>query len=102
MTRRIRTSIQTDFEAGALRGRGKIRNVAEGGVFVGTTQLPSQGDLVVLSFRGASGPPLEVTGLVWWTTLEAPGPHRMPGFGMRLLDSSDEYERFYASLGAGI
>lgn len=98
MTKRIRTSIQTDFEAGALRGRGKIRNVAEGGVFVGTTAMPSQGELVVLSFRAQGGAPLEVSGLVWWTTADAPGPHRAPGFGMRLLEDSEEYSRFYDSL----
>ncbi len=98
MRRRIRTAIQTEFEAGAVHGKGKIRNVAEGGVFVGTHQVPTQGDLVVLSFRDKRGLPLEVSGLVWWTTMESPGPHRAPGFGMRLLDDSDEYSRFFESL----
>ena len=92
--RRIRTAIQTEFEAGALQGRGTIRNVAEGGLFVGTTQVPHQGDLVSLSFRDPKGRELDVSGLVWWTTTDEPGLHRAPGFGIRLLDDSEDYRRF--------
>ena len=99
MQKRIRTAIQTEFEAGALHGRGKIRNVAEGGVFVGTAQVPDQGDLVVLSFRDHRGREVDVSGLVWWTTADEPGPHRAPGFGMRLLEDSESYSRFLESLG---
>lgn len=98
MKRRIRTAIQTEFEAGALHGRGKIRNVAEGGLFVGTTQVPHQGDLVSLSFRDDKGRELGIEGLVWWTTADTPGNHRSPGFGLRLLEESEEYSRFFASL----
>jgi Tfp pilus assembly protein PilZ len=96
--RRIRTAIQTEFEAGELRGRGTIRNVAEGGLFVGTTQVPHQGNLVSLSFRDNKGRGLGVSGLVWWTTADEPGTHRAPGFGIRLLDDSDDYRRFLESL----
>jgi Tfp pilus assembly protein PilZ len=99
-TRRIRTAIQAEFEVGALHGRGKIRNVAEGGVFVGTNQVPHQGELVSLSFRDHRGRSLDVRGLVWWTTSDSPGIHRAPGFGMRLIEDSDDYSRFVASLGA--
>jgi Tfp pilus assembly protein PilZ len=98
MSKRIRTAIQTEFEAGALHGRGKIRNVAEGGVFVGTEQVPDQGELVVLSFRDGKGREVDVSGLVWWTTQETPGPHRSQGFGMRLLEDSEAYARFVDSL----
>jgi Tfp pilus assembly protein PilZ len=96
--RRIRTVIQTEFEAGRLHGRGKIRNLAEGGLFVGTTQVPRQGDLVTLSFRDHKGRELGVSGLVWWTTADEPGSHRAPGFGIRLLEDSDDYHRFLDSL----
>jgi hypothetical protein len=99
ITRRIRTAIQAEFEAGALHGRGKIRNVAEGGLFVGTTQVPHQGELVSLSFRDHKGRSLDVHGLVWWTTSDTPGIHRAPGFGIRLLEQSDAYSRFVTSLG---
>src|SRR5215468_6020617 len=87
---RIRTAIQTEFEAGELRGRGTIRNVAEGGMFVGTTQVPHQGNVVSLSFRDPKGRGLGVSGLVWWTTADEPGWHRAPGFAVRLLDDSED------------
>ncbi|MEM7410778.1 MAG: PilZ domain-containing protein [Myxococcota bacterium] len=98
MGTRIRTVIDTEFEAGSVHGKGKIRNVAEGGAFVGTSQVPDQGDLVVLSFRDGRGGRLDVSGLVWWTTSEAPGAHTRPGFGVRLLDDDPDYERFVESL----
>ena len=96
--RRFRTAIQTEFEAGALQGRGTIRNVTEGGLFVGTTQVPDQGDLVSVSFRDPKGRGLDVSGLVWWTTTDEPGSHRAPGFGMRLLEDSEAYRQFVESL----
>ncbi len=96
--RRIRAAIPAEFEAGALQGRGKIRNMAEGGLFVGTTQMPHQGELVSLSFRDHQGRELDLSGLVWWTTAEAPGSHRAPGFGIRLIEESEDYEHFLASL----
>jgi len=95
---RIRTAIQTEFEAGPLHGRGRIRNVAEGGLFVGTAQVPREGDLVSLSFRDHRGRELDVHGLVWWTTDESPGTHPVPGFGIRLLEDSDDYSRFLENL----
>lgn len=67
-------------------------------MFVGTTQMPHQGDLVSLSFRDHKGRELGLSGLVWWTTADAPGPHRAPGFGLRLLEDSDAYSRFLESL----
>jgi Tfp pilus assembly protein PilZ len=72
--------------------------VAEGGLFVGTAQVPREGDLVLLRFRDNRGKELDVHGLVWWTTREAPGNHRAPGFGIRLIEESDEYGHFFASL----
>jgi hypothetical protein len=98
--RRIRTAISAEFEAGALQGRGKIRNMADGGLFIGTTQMPHQGDLVSLSFRDHRGRELGVSGLVWWTTADEPGTHRAPGFGMRLIEESEDYDRFLESLRA--
>ena len=96
--RRIRTAIQAEFEAGALRGRGRIHNVTEGGLFLGTAQIPHEGELVSLSFRDQRGKPLGVNGLVWWTTNDAPGNHRAPGFGIRLIEDSDDYSRFLETL----
>ena len=98
MKKRIRTAIQAEFEAGDVQGKGKIRNVDEGGVFVGTSQIPHQGEMVVLSFRDMKGREVDITGLVWWTTTDEPGSHRAPGFGIRLLEESEAYSRFFQSL----
>jgi hypothetical protein len=97
-SRRIRTAIQTEFEAGALHGRGTIRNMAEGGLFVGSPQVPHQGELVSLSFRDNKGRALDLSGLVWWTTTDEPDWHKTPGFGIRLLEDSEAYRRFFDSL----
>jgi hypothetical protein len=88
-TTRARTSIQTEFQAGRLSGKGKIRNVGEGGLFVGTASIPAQGDYVQVRFRTPAGDPMEVAGMVWWTTGRH---HRNPGFGLRLLTAGDRYQ----------
>ena len=82
---RIRTSIQTEFRAGTVRGQGKIRNVSDGGMFVGTASLPEEGEMVDLAFRTPKGHPVQVSGFVWWTTRGDPMGRR-PGFGLRVLD----------------
>jgi Tfp pilus assembly protein PilZ len=94
---RYRTAIKAEFEVGRLRGQGRIQNVTEGGLFVGTAQVPHEGELVSVSFRHG-GRSLDVHGLVWWTTKDTPGHHRGPGFGMRLLEDSADYGRFLDTL----
>ena len=91
---RYRTAIDTEFEAGSLRGRGRITNVGEGGLFVGTRAIPEQGDTVQLSFRGPAGQVVDLSGLVWWTTQEPGNTHKVPGFGLRILDENQDYESF--------
>jgi Tfp pilus assembly protein PilZ len=97
--RRIRTAIRTEFEVGGRSGKGKITNVAEGGLFVGTASIPEQGETVELRFSTPSGRRLAVSGLVWWTTAQThPDRYKLPGFGLRLLEESDDYDRFVRSL----
>jgi hypothetical protein len=48
-----------------------------------------------LSVPGES--PVEVTGMVWWTTKEHRS-HRTPGFGVQLLESNDDYDRILRDL----
>ena len=97
MDTRIRTAIKAEFEAGEISGSGQIRNVGDGGLFVGTARIPAQGDTVRLQFKGPDGAALDVSGLVWWTTAEG-GSHRVPGFGLRLLDDSEDYRAFVSRL----
>jgi Tfp pilus assembly protein PilZ len=88
--KRFRTAIHTEFEAGALRARGSIKNVGPGGLFVGTSSLPEQGEAVRLTFAAPGGAHIALSGLVWWTTAEG-GRHAAPGFGLRLLDENEAY-----------
>ncbi len=92
--KRTRTAIQTDFKVGKLKGRGKIRNIGADGLFVGTSSVPEVGETVDLEFRSPCGGTVAVSGLVWWRTVDAPqGYHRVSGFGLRLLDDSEDYRR---------
>ena len=91
-TTRARTSIPVEFETDALRGIGKIKNVGLGGLFVGSTQIPEQGESVSLSFHFPGGQELSILGVVWWTTRDAAGRHRTPGFGLRLIEENEGYE----------
>jgi Tfp pilus assembly protein PilZ len=95
---RIRTVIKTDFVAGNLKARGKIRNLCAGGLFVRTPVVPEQGDSVRLRFRAPTGTRVDVAGLVWWTTVERGLSDRQAGFGVRVLDASDDYEALIAML----
>jgi hypothetical protein len=38
---------------------------------------------------------MELSGLVWWTTTRR---HPTPGFGVRLLDADDRYQRLVRGL----
>ena len=89
---RIRTVIKADFVAGELKARGKIRNLCAGGLFVRTPIVPQQGDSVRLRFRAPTGARVAVEGLVWWTTVERGLRDRQKGFGVRVLDASDDYQ----------
>ncbi len=84
--RRVETEIQTEFAAGELRATGKIRNLGENGLFVGTRTIPEQGEPVRLRFTAPGGDDVRVSGLVWWTSCDpAARDDVTPGFGMRLL-----------------
>lgn len=96
---RIRTCIETEFEVTGHRAKGRIKNVSEGGIFVGTASIPEQGEDVDLNFKAPDGEEVRLSGLVWWTTDDCSGArNRAPGFGMRLLDENENFRRFLASL----
>ena len=91
---RVRTSIPVEFQAGGHRGTGQIGNIGAGGLFIGTGTIPDQGEPVSVRFSLPGESPIAVTGLVWWTTKDlarrSSGPE---GFGLRLLDASEAYDR---------
>lgn len=92
MGARIPTSIKTEFQAGSLQGTGTIRNLSTGGLFVGTQAIPEQGDTVELAFSLPGRARVEVKGMVWWTTTDpGAGRCRTPGFGLCVLDETDDW-----------
>ena len=95
---RIFTSIPVEVRVHGRKVEGTVRNANEGGMFVETRSIPMQGEAVSLRFLQRSISNVEVKGLVWWTTEDEPGHHKGPGFGIRLLDESDDYRSFLESL----
>jgi Tfp pilus assembly protein PilZ len=96
---RIKTSIQAVFEAGGVKAKGEVRNIAESGLFVGTGSIPEEGEEVLVAMRAPGGATIEVRGLVWWTTASAEsGHHRKPGFGLRLLETGLDYAGLLESI----
>ena len=92
------TAIPTEFRASSLTGRGKVKNVSDGGLFVGTSAIPDEGDTVELTLSAPGETPIEITGLVWWTTSDLEAPNARSGFGLRLLEHSEQYLRLVESL----
>jgi Tfp pilus assembly protein PilZ len=89
---RAETSLPARFAAGALRAPGRVRNVGQGGLFVGSGSIPEQGETVTLVFESPDGARIRARGLVWWTTLEARATGSGPeGFGVRLLEAEPSY-----------
>ena len=96
---RITASIPVDFEAGAVRGRGKIKNLSDRGLFVRTNDLPYEGDVVALRFVPPGEGEIRLTGVVWWTTRSCPDRAQRPaGFGLCMIEDSPPYERAIAKL----
>jgi len=96
---RIRTCIDTEYQVGGRREKGKILNISEGGVFVGTRSVPSQGESVDVVFKAPGGQLVKLSGLIWWTTDELEGAlNRAPGFGLRMLEANEGFRDFWASL----
>lgn len=90
---RVSTSIPVEFKGGEVEGRGVIRNLGLGGLFVGSRAIPDNGEMVSLRFALPGEGRVSLTGLVWWTTHDDPDrSHRHAGFGLRLLDQGDSYE----------
>jgi hypothetical protein len=88
---RIRTAIPVEICAGGKVVEGTVRNASSGGMFVETRAIPAQGEPVSLRLSARSDDPIELTGLVWWTTEASPYRHKHRGFGLRLLEDDDRY-----------
>ena len=93
---RVQTRIPAEFRADGRSGRGEVRNVSEGGLFVGTLEIPEEGSAVELTLTAPGKAAVEVKGLVWWT---APAGRAVPcGFGLRVLDEDEGYRRLVETI----
>ena len=93
---RRQTRIPAEFRANGWTGRGEVRNVSEGGLFVGTLAIPDEGTEIEVTLTSPGKVPVAVKGLVWWT---APAGRAVPcGFGLRVLDDDEGYKRLVESL----
>jgi hypothetical protein len=95
---RIPTSIPVEIRVGKRVSEGMIRNASDGGMFIETREIPVQGEAVALRFSKRGASPLEVTGLVWWTTEGGRIRHRYRGFGFRLLQDNDRWSAMLKGL----
>ena len=95
---RTPTAIPIEFRATSLTGTGQVKNVSEGGLFVGTSAIPNAGDMVELTLSAPGEMPIEIIGLVWWTTSDLEAPDAQSGFGLRLLEHSERYLRLVERL----
>jgi uncharacterized protein (TIGR02266 family) len=96
--KRVSTVLVAKFKACGKLADGKIRNLSLGGLFVGTRSIPPTGETVRVRFRMPDGHLVDVSGMVWWTTRQSDGPHRVPGFGLRLMDRHPRYEQGVRSM----
>lgn len=97
--RRILKRIPAAFEAGALRGKGHIKNVSKEGLFVRASVLPPVGSEVRVLFPARNGTKIEVYGTVRWTTAQLPaGEKAKPGFGVFIARGNDDFEGFFEQI----
>ena len=95
---RIHTSIPVEVRVNGRAVEGMVRNASDGGMFVETRTIPSQGEAVSLRFLQRSLSSVVVRGLVWWTTEGSAYRHRHRGFGFRLLEDDVRYSAMLESL----
>jgi len=88
---RVRTSIPVEICASGRVAEGMIRNASDEGMFVETRAIPAQGEAVSVRFDTPGEAPIELAGLVWWTTEDSTYRHEQRGFGLRLLEDDERY-----------
>ena len=91
---RVRTDIPAEFIHSDGRSSGHIRNLGAEGLFVGSNEIPDEGETVRLRFVAPSGDLAQLSGLVWWTTNGTGRRAPVSGFGVRLIDANSAYEHF--------
>ncbi len=99
--KRLVKRIPVAFDAADLRGRGHIKNVSKGGLFLRTEVLPVAGTGVRMLFHNRDGSKIEVHGKVAWNTSQLDAAERdqtRPGFGMIFDTTDNAYREFLEQL----
>jgi PilZ domain-containing protein len=96
---RYREEVVVDFTPSESKITGVTKDVSQGGMFVRTSRMPAEGQMLLVTLRFAGGGQLLLQGKVV-RTFEAPAliRHLFPtGFGMA-VHNSESYERFVTSV----
>ncbi len=99
--KRMVKRIPAAFEGGNLRGRGHVKNVSKGGLFLRTDVLPPRGTQVRVLFHNRDGSKVEVLGTVAWNTSELGDEDQRrarPGFGMYFNSTGSDFREFLEQL----
>ena len=99
--KRMVKRIPAAFEGGDMRGRGHIKNVSKGGLFLRTDVLPPRGTQVRVLFHNRDGSKIEVRGTVTWNTSELDAEDQRatrPGFGMYFDATGSDFREFHEQL----
>lgn len=96
---RFPTSIPVEFCTAGRVEEGTVRNASYGGMFVEARMIPAQGEPVSVRLAARDDTPIELTGLVWWTTEGSPYRHKRRGFGLRLLEDDERYIEMLSRMG---
>ncbi len=92
------TRVPASFESGELRGKGHVKNVSKGGLFLRTDALPEAGSEVRVLFHTQLARKVEIRGIVVWSTAELDQPDARPGFGVRFEGASEQFLEFYEQI----
>ena len=71
--------VPASFESGEVRGKGHVKNVSKGGLFLRSDVLPEPGSEIRVLFHTQQGRKVEIEGIVVWSTTGARAAGRPSG-----------------------
>ncbi len=90
--------VPASFESGEVRGKGHVKNVSKGGLFLRSDVLPEPGSEIRVLFHTQQGRKVEIERIVVWSTTELEQPDARPGFGVRFEGASEQFLEFYEQI----
>ncbi len=96
--RRRRAEMTVEFTQDSFQGRGVTGDISPRGMFVRTPQIPGTGPALRLTVHLPDGRELILRGRVVRTAADVSSPAASPGFGLRLVDESPEFDELLSRL----